>query len=48
MCHPSAQAVNQIGERFLAWALPESEQERLKENIRAFRHGCHISKKQVL
>lgn len=48
MCHPSPLAVNYIGERFLAWALPESEQERLKENIRAFRHGCHISKKQVL
>lgn len=44
MCHPSAQAVNYIGERFLAWALPASEQDRLKENIRAFRHGCHISK----
>jgi hypothetical protein len=44
MCHPSAQAVNYIGERFLAWALPASEQDILKENIRAFRHGCHISK----
>jgi hypothetical protein len=44
MCHPSAQAVNYIGERFLAWALPASELDRLKENIRAFRHGCHISK----
>ena len=44
MCHPSEQAVNYIGERFLAWALPASEQDRLKENIRTFRHGCHISK----
>lgn len=44
MCHPSQQAANYIGERFLAWALPESEQETLKENIRAFRHGCHIVK----
>lgn len=44
MCHPSEQAVNYIGERFLAWALPESEQETLKENIRTYRHGCHIVK----
>jgi hypothetical protein len=44
MCHPSEQAVNYIGERFLAWALPASEQDTLKENIRTFRHGCHISK----
>jgi hypothetical protein len=44
MCHPSSQAVNYIGERFLNWALPESEQETLKENIRTFRHGCHIVK----
>jgi hypothetical protein len=44
MCHPSAQAVNYIGERFLAWALPASEQDTLKENIRTFRHGCHIVK----
>lgn len=44
MCHPSQQAVNYIGERFLDWALPGKEQERLKENIRTWRHGCHISK----
>lgn len=44
MCHPSQQAVNYIGERFFAWALPEAEQETLKENIRAFKHGCHIVK----
>ena len=44
MCHPSQQAVGYIGERFLNWALPADEQERLKENIRTFRHGCHISK----
>lgn len=44
MCHPSAQAVGYIGERFLDWALPSDEQETLKENIRAYRHGCHISK----
>ena len=44
MCHPSQQAVNYIGERFLAWALPESEQKMLKENIRAWKRGCHILK----
>ena len=44
MCHPSSQAVDYICERFLAWALPECEQDTLKENIRTFRHGCHISK----
>lgn len=44
MCHPSAQAVTYIGERFLEWALPEQEKEVLKENIRTFRRGCHIIK----
>lgn len=44
MCHPTQQAVEYIRERFLNWALPSDEQERLKENIRTFRHGCHISK----
>jgi hypothetical protein len=44
MCHPSQQAVNYIAERFLAWALPESEQESLKENIRNFKHSAHIAK----
>ena len=44
MCHPSGQAVGYIGERFLDWALPAEEQEKLKENIRAWKHGCHISK----
>lgn len=42
MCHPSEQAVNYIGERFLSWALPDSEHNTLKENIRAFKHRCHI------
>ena len=45
MCHPSQQAVGHIGERFLDWALPSDEHDRLKENIRAWRHGCHISLK---
>lgn len=44
MCHPSQQAVDYIRERFLDWALPADEQDRLKENIRAYRHGCHIVK----
>lgn len=42
MCHPSQQAVDYIRERFLDWALPGNEQEKLKENIRTYRHGCHI------
>ena len=42
MCHPSAQAIDYIGERFLEWALPADEKERLKKNIRTYRHGCHI------
>ena len=44
MCHPSQQAVGYIGERFLDWALPSGEQDKLKENIRAWKQGCHISK----
>ena len=43
MCHPSQQTVNYIRERFLDWALLKEEQDILKENIRTFRHGCHIS-----
>ena len=43
MCHPYQQTVNYIRERFLDWALPMEEQDILKENIRTFRHGCHIS-----
>ena len=44
MCHPSQQAVGYIGERFLNWALPACEHDKLKENIRLWKHGCHISK----
>lgn len=44
MCHPSGQAVNYIGERFLAWALPHDERMLLENNIRAWRQGCHIIK----
>ena len=45
MCHPSQQAIGYIGERFLGWALPADEQEKLKENIRSWKQGCHISSK---
>lgn len=41
MCHPSAQAVDYIRERFLTWALPTSEHSRLEENVRAFKRACH-------
>ena len=44
MCHPSAQAVDYIRERFLSWALPASEQGRLEENIRAFKRSQHMSR----
>ena len=46
MCHPSAQAVDYIRERFLAWALPVEEDQKLEENIRRFRQSqhCHISR----
>ena len=44
MCHPTQQAADYICERFLGWALPTQEHDTLKENIRAFRHGCHIAK----
>ena len=43
MCHPTSQAVDYIRERFTTWALPADEQDRLKENIRTFRRGCHIN-----
>ena len=41
MCHPSAQAVDYIRERFLTWALPASEHPTLQENIRTFKHNSH-------
>ncbi len=41
MCHPSSQAEDYICERFLSWALPESERPVLEDNIRAYRRGCH-------
>lgn len=41
MCHPSAQAVGYIRERFLSWALPASEHSRLDESIRSFKRLQH-------
>ena len=42
MCHPSKQAVDYIGERFLDWALPKEERPQLEESIRAFKRSLHI------
>ena len=44
MCHPSAQAVDYIRERFLSWALPASEHGRLEENIRTFKRSLHLTR----
>lgn len=41
MCHPSAQAVDYIRERFLSWALRAEEHRMLEENIRRFRQSKH-------
>ena len=46
MCHPSGQAVDYIGERFLSWALPQEEQQTLQENIRRFKRSRHIIKNE--
>ena len=43
MCHPSAQAVEYIGERFLNWALPAEEHSTLEANIKKFKQSCHRS-----
>ena len=42
MIHPSAQAENYIFERFIAWALSPSEQEKYRLNDKAFRRSRHI------
>ncbi len=41
MCHPSAQTVAYIRDRFLAWALPAAELPRLEENIRISKRNSH-------
>ena len=46
MCHPSSQAVEYIGERFLGWALPDEERSILEENIRKYRQSRHIEKQR--
>jgi hypothetical protein len=44
MCHPSSQAVGYVRDRFLKWALPESEASVLEENVRKCRQAAHIKK----
>ncbi len=41
MCHPSAQTVAYIRDRFLAWALPGSEQGELEGNMKLFKRNSH-------
>jgi hypothetical protein len=43
MCHPSAQAVDYIRERFLNWALPAEQHATLEANIKKFKQSCHRS-----
>ena len=43
MCHPSAQTVGYIRDRFLDWALPPSERQVLEENIRNFKRRNHVT-----
>lgn len=44
MLHPSAQAVNYMGDRFLNWALPAGETDILEAHVKEYRHRCHIVK----
>ncbi len=41
MCHPSAQTVGYIRDRFIAWALPASERPLLEERIKIFKRNSH-------
>lgn len=41
MCHPSAQAIGYIRERFIDWALPVNEHEIMLEKARSFRLSQH-------
>ncbi len=43
MIHPSEQAVSYIFERFIDWALPESEREEFLRRDKAFRQSRHIT-----
>lgn len=42
MIHPSERAVNYIFERFIDWALPESEKDEFLRREKAFRQSQHI------
>lgn len=44
MCHPTAQTVAYIRDRFLEWALPPDERPLLEENIRTFKRRSHLQK----
>lgn len=44
LCHPSAQAVNYIAERFLNWVLPAEEHTLLEAAIKKYKSSLHISK----
>lgn len=44
MIHPSEQAVNYIFERFIGWALPESEKDEFLRREKAFRQSQHIQR----
>lgn len=44
MIHPSEQAVNYIFERFIGWALSESETEEFLRREKAFRQSQHIQR----
>lgn len=44
MIHPSEQAVNYIFERFIDWALPESEKDEFLRREKAFRQSQHIQR----
>ena len=42
MIHPSEQAANYIFERFIGWALPESEKDEFLRREKVFRQSQHI------
>lgn len=44
MIHPSEQAANYIFERFIGWALPESENDEFLRREKAFRQSQHIQR----
>lgn len=44
MIHPSEQAVNYIFERFIGWALPESEKDEFLRHEKILRQSLHIQR----